>query len=44
VKAEERSEMNIFQRIHRDVSSIIIGILVLAGLIASLLAIANPIT
>lgn len=32
-----------FQRIHRDVYSIIIGLLILAGLIALLLAIVNPI-
>lgn len=32
-----------FQRIHRDVYSVIIGLLILAGLIALLLAIVNPI-
>jgi hypothetical protein len=32
-----------FQRIHRDVYSVIIGLLVLAGLIALMLAIVNPI-
>lgn len=32
-----------FQRIHRDVYSIIIGLLILAGLIALLLFLVNPI-
>jgi hypothetical protein len=32
-----------FQRIHRDVYSVIIGLLILAGLITLLLLIANPI-
>ena len=32
-----------FKRIHRDVYSIIIGLIVLAGLITLLLAIVNPI-
>ena len=32
-----------FQRIHRDVYSVIIGLLVLAGLITLMLAIVNPI-
>jgi hypothetical protein len=32
-----------FQRIHRDVYSVIIGILILAGLIALLLLKVNPI-
>ena len=32
-----------FQRLHRDVYSIIIGLLVLAGLILLLLVIVNPI-
>jgi hypothetical protein len=32
-----------FQRIHRDVYSVIIGLLVLAGLIILMLAIVNPI-
>ncbi len=32
-----------FQRIHRDVYSVIIGLLILAGLITLLLAITNPI-
>ena len=32
-----------FQRIHRDVYSIIIGLLILAGLITLLLLIVNPI-
>lgn len=32
-----------FQRIHRDVYSVIIGLLILAGVIALLLAIVNPI-
>jgi hypothetical protein len=35
--------MNIFQRIHRDVYSVIIGIVILAGLIALMLTIVNPI-
>ena len=35
--------MNIFQRIHRDVYSVIIGILVLAGLIAWMLITVNAI-
>lgn len=35
--------MNIFQRIHRDVYSVIIGVLILAGLIAWLLITVNPI-
>jgi hypothetical protein len=34
--------MNVFQHIHRDVYSVIIGILVLAGLIALMLYIAIP--
>lgn len=34
---------NMFQRIHRDVYSVIIGLLILAGLITLLLAITNPI-
>ncbi len=32
-----------FQRIHRDVYSIILGLLLLAGLIALLLFLVNPI-
>jgi hypothetical protein len=32
-----------FQRIHRDVYSVIIGLLILAGLITLLLLIVNPI-
>lgn len=32
-----------FQRIHRDVYSVIIGLLILAGLITLLLVIVNPI-
>ncbi len=32
-----------FQRIHRDVYSVIIGLLILVGLIALLLTIVNPI-
>ena len=32
-----------FKRIHRDVYSIIIGLLILAGLITLLLVIVNPI-
>ncbi len=32
-----------FQRIHRDVYSIIIGLLILAGVITLLLLIVNPI-
>jgi hypothetical protein len=36
--------MNVFQHIHRDVYSVIIAILVLAGLISLMLAIVNPIT
>ncbi len=32
-----------FQRIHRDVYSVIIGLLILAGLITLLLYIVNPI-
>ncbi len=35
--------MNIFQRIHRDVYSIIIGVLILAGLITWLLVTVGPI-
>ena len=35
--------MNIFQRIHRDVYSVIIGILVLTGLIAWMLVTVNAI-
>ncbi len=34
--------MNIFRHLHRDVYSIIIGILVLAGLIALMLLTVNP--
>jgi hypothetical protein len=32
-----------FQRIHRDVSSVIIGMVILAGLIALMLITLNPI-
>ncbi len=35
--------MNIFQRLHRDVYSVIIGALILAGIIAWLLVTVNPI-
>ncbi len=35
--------MNVFQHLHRDVYSVIIGILVLAGLITLMLYIVNPI-
>lgn len=35
--------MNIFQRIHRDVYSVIIGALILAGIITWLLVTVNPI-
>jgi hypothetical protein len=35
--------MNIFQHIHRDVYSVIIGILVLAGLITVMLVTLNPV-
>jgi hypothetical protein len=37
------SEKKMFQRIHRDVYSAIIGLLLLAGLTALLLVIVNPI-
>jgi len=37
------SEKNMFQRIHRDVYSVIIGILILAGLVALMLITLNPI-
>jgi len=37
------SVKNMFQRIHRDVYSAIIGLLILAGLITLLLLIVNPI-
>jgi hypothetical protein len=35
--------MNVFQYLHRDVYSVIIGILILAGLITLMLYIVNPI-
>ena len=35
--------MNIFRHIHRDVYSVIIGMLILAGLLAWLLVTVNPI-
>ena len=35
--------MNIFQNIHRDVYSVLLGILVLAGLITVMLVTLNPI-
>jgi hypothetical protein len=35
--------MNVFRRIHRDVYSIIIGMLILAGLITWMLVTVNPI-
>jgi hypothetical protein len=35
--------MNVFQRIHRDVYSVIIGTLILAGLITWMLVTVNPI-
>ena len=35
--------MNIFQHVHRDVYSVLLGILVLAGLITVLLVTLNPI-
>lgn len=35
--------MNVFQHLHRDVYSVIIGILILAGLITLMLYIVNPI-
>jgi len=38
-----RNDMNPLQHIHRDVYSVILAILVLAGLIALILALANPV-
>jgi hypothetical protein len=35
--------MNVFQHIHRDTYSVIIGIAILAGLITLMLVILNPI-
>ncbi len=35
--------MNLFQRIHRDAYSAIVGIAILAGLITLMLVILNPI-
>ena len=35
--------MNIFQHIHRDVYSVLLGILVLAGLITVMLVTLNPV-
>ncbi len=34
--------MNLFRRIHRDVYSVIVGILILGGLITLLLVTVNP--
>jgi len=37
------SEKQMFQRIHRDVYSVIIGVLILAGLITVMLITLNPV-
>lgn len=35
--------MNLFQRFHRDAYSVIVGVVVLAGLITLMLVILNPV-